>query len=252
MEKSDMNDEIEISVIAPCFNEEGNIEELCARMHAALSLLGKPFELICVDDASTDSTRETILAAEKKYDFLKGAFHEVNQGIPGGWATGSKVAKGRLIVTTDADLQYRPEDILPMYERFQKGDVEIVQGWRKSQVKRSAIRRFFTAGFSWILNFAFGMKLSDNKSGFLLMKKDLFIRLMEDKDRFFFFHHFIAVAACARGHKIAELPVTFDERFAGESYIRRPIVFSIKSGLDIPKAIWEYRIKNKPKKLEDE
>lgn len=240
----------EISVIAPCYNEEGNIDLLCKRIHQALLPLGKPFELVLVDDASVDLTKEKILEAEKGYDFVVGAFHQVNRGIVQGWRTGYETSKGRYLVTIDADLQYRPEDIASLYERITKGDSDMVQGWRRVQKQRSALRKTLTSGLSGLLNLVFKMNLKDNKSGFILYKRDVLGDVLNDDSMFYYFQHFVTIAAHAKGYRIVQLPVTFDQRYSGESFITKPFRFSLKAALDIPKAIWEYRIRKPGKRLE--
>jgi len=235
--------DIEISVIAPCYNEEGNIEVLCRRVKEALSPLNVPFELICVDDASTDATKNKIEKARKSFDFVKGVYHEINQGIVGGWKSGFKTSRGRFVVTIDSDLQYRPEDIVTMYNKAIEDDFDLVQGWREVQVQRSFARKFFTAGLSFLLNLIFRMKLKDNKSGFILYKREAFADILNYKSRFTYFQHFITIAAISKGYKIAQIPVTFDKRHSGQSFIASPIKFSYEAALDIPKAIYEYRIK---------
>jgi len=243
-------DEIEISVIAPCFNEEDNIEPLSRRLGDALSPLGVAFELICVDDASTDSTKQRIQQAQDKYDYVVGAFHDVNQGIVGGWRTGYEKSRGKYVVTIDADLQYRPEDIVTMYERINRGDADMVQGWRKVQVKRGLVRWIFTAGFSFLLNLVFWMRLKDNKSGFILYRRDVLGDLLDYRSSFAYFQHFITIAANSKGYRIQQVPVTFDQRHSGESFIQNPFKFSFQAALDIPKAIWEYRITRPHRKVE--
>jgi glycosyltransferase involved in cell wall biosynthesis len=240
-----LTDSIEISVVAPCFNEQDNIELLCDRVGKALSPLGVGFELICVDDASTDRTHEVIENAAKKFDFLVPAHHEVNQGIVGGWRTGLAESKGRYVATIDADLQYRPEDIVEMYRRIQKGDADLVQGWRESQPERGLLRKAMTGGLSVALNLIFGMKLKDNKSGFVLYTREAMEAVLTYRSNFTYFQHFITIAAHSKGYRIVQIPITFDPRNAGESFITHPFRFSVRVLLDMPKAIWEYRLSGK-------
>lgn len=243
-------DNIEISVVAPCYNEEGNIELLCKRVKEALSPLGVGFELICVDDASTDSTKSKIDIAEKKNDFVIGAYHKTNQGIVEGWRTGLNTSHGKYVATIDADLQYRPEDIVEMYYKAEQSKADLVQGWRQVQVERSLLRRFFTWSLSALLNLIFWMNLKDNKSGYILYRRDAFIDILGYKSNFRYFQHFITIAAIAKGYKIVQIPVTFDKRHSGESFIASPLKFSYEAAIDIPKAIYEYRLTNQKKKLE--
>ena len=237
----------EISVIAPCFNEEGNIAYLVRRVAESLEPLGVGYELICIDDCSTDDTLAKIRQAEAEHEFVRGAHHEKNGGIVKGWRTGYELSRGRMVVTIDADLQYRPEDMISMYEAIQADpEADLVQGWRQKQVERSAVRRFMTAGLSWLLNVTFGMKLRDNKSGYIMYKREVLGDLLTYAHHFRYFQHFVSIAANALKYRIIQVPVVFDRRHSGESFITNPWAFSFESALDIPRALWLFRI-HKPK-----
>lgn len=239
---------MELSIIAPCFNEQGNIDLLCRRVRDALEPLGASFELICIDDGSSDETKKAIETAQETYPFVVGAFHEKNQGIVGGWNTGCEVSRGAYLVTIDADLQYRPEDIPLLLETMKSGDVDMVQGWRNVQVKRGWLRRFLTGALSVMLNLLFGMRLHDNKSGFILYRREVLGDLLVHRFEFNHFQHFIAIAAHAAGYRIAEVPVTFDERNWGTSFIQNPLRFSLKVAPEFFKAVVAFRLR-KPKSL---
>ena len=243
-------EDIQLSIIAPCFNEEGNIELLCERVGQALAPGDLGFELILVDDASTDQTAAAIRAAQERFDFVAGAFHEKNQGIVGGWKTGQAHSRGRFLVTIDADLQYRPEDITLLYDQALQTGADMVQGWRQTQVKRGLMRRALTSGLSVALNLAFGMWLKDNKSGFVLYKRDVMGDVLGQAKKFDHFQHFITIAAHARGYTIKQVPVTFDERNWGESFIQNPIRFSVKVLPEFWIAFVEFRLKRSQKRLE--
>ena len=242
--------DIEISVIVPCYNEEGNILPLCRRIQEVLSPLHLGFELICVDDGSTDRTAEAIRRAQDQFAFLRGAYHERNGGIAKGWHTGFEKSRGRYVVTMDADLQYRPEDIVTLYERIKQGDIDLVQGWRKGQPDRGPLRKVLSSGLSLLLNVAFGTRLKDNKSGFILYRREVFGDLVQYRRKFKLFQHFVTVAAHARGYRIVQEPVRFDRRTWGESFIHSPFRFSAEVMFEFGKAMYEFRLKGPPSKRE--
>lgn len=239
-----MND-IEISVITPCYNEEGNILPLCRRINEALAPLGLGFEMICVDDGSKDHTADMIREAQKEYPFLTGVYKDTNQGIVAGWYAGYEKSRGRYVVTIDADLQYRPENIVDLYRRMQQGGADMVQGRRQSQVDQGLVRWVLSLGLSSLLNLTFGMRLKDNKSGFILYRREVLGDLLRYHSTFNLFQHFITIAAHSRGFTIVQEPVPFDRRKWGKSFIQNPLRFSWRVMGEFGRAIYEFRLKQR-------
>jgi len=231
-----------LSIIAPCYNEEGNVAELARRIAGLQDQTDVPLELICVDDGSRDDTWRQIQQSRRQYDFVVPVRHPANAGIVAGWRSGLAACRYEHVVTIDADLQYRPSDILALADRMQKGDVDLVQGARVEEVQRSALRRFITAGFSFLLNWLFGMHLQDNKSGFILYRKEVMADIMQFSDPYLYFQHFVAVAAHGLGYRIAQVPVVFDPRHAGQSFITNPLRMSLRALRDLPRAVWDFRL----------
>ena len=140
---------IELSVIVPCYNEELNLPELVVRVLRVFESGGIHGELVLVDDCSKDSTARVIREQElANPGVVVGVFHRQNQGIAGGWRSGTLAARGANVAIIDADLQYQPEDILRLYRVLMDRSVDVVQGWRSaismsfsSIMKYSAIER---------------------------------------------------------------------------------------------------------------
>jgi len=229
------------SVIVPCFNEEDNIALLVDRTNQAFSKHDINGEIVLVDDGSTDRTRQKIQEAIEANNNVKGVFHEINRGIVEGWRSGLEASEGAYVVTIDADLQYQPEDVPRLYKEVENSDWDLVQGWRRFSKENHVIRHILSVGLSIMLNLLFGMWLKDIKSGFILYKREVFRDIMNYKRDYLVFQHFITIAAHAKGYRITQIPVTFERRHAGESFITRPLSFSIKVLRDIPKALAEYR-----------
>lgn len=232
-----------LSIIAPCFNEQDNVAELARRIDLVdRSLPDVRCELVLIDDGSRDDTWLAIQRARAQYPFIVPVRHYGNAGIVAGWKSGLAAASGEFVLTIDADLQYKPEDIPAMLAAFREHDIDLVQGARVVEQERSAIRRFFTGGLSSILNLLFGMHLKDNKSGFILYRYAVLQDILQIADKFRYFQHFIGVAAHAAGYRIFEVPIVFAPRHAGESFIRQPWRFAMRAALDMPRAIWEFRL----------
>lgn len=232
---------LELSVIVPCFNEEENLPLLTQRMVDALAGDQIDAEIILVDDASRDQTKKIIKEQEKKYKNVVGVYHEVNKGIVGGWRSGLEAAKGKFVVTIDADLQYLPEDVPRLYAEAKTDRWDLVQGWRQFSRDNHFIRFFLSVALSGFLNLLFGMWLKDIKSGFILYRKEVFIDIMDYKRDYQMFQHFVTIAANAKGYRINQIPVAFERRNAGESFITQPFWFSVRVLKEIPAALAEYR-----------
>lgn len=232
----------DLSIIIPCFNEEGALPQLAERVASLKGRLDWTFELILIDDGSTDGTWREIQTARERHAFVSPVRHETNRGIVVGWHSGLAAARGEYVVTMDADLQYRPEDIIELKQKLEATGAQVVQGARVREPERSALRRFLTAGLSWLLNMLFGMKLKDNKSGFLLCRREVFADILNTRFTYRYFQNFIGVAVHGKGYSIAEVPVTFDPRVAGESFMAHPLRFALASIRDLPPAFWEFRL----------
>lgn len=244
---------MELSIVVPCYNEEENIHLLVSRIIQALDeieALKGHYEIVLVNDGSKDQTGTVIESVAKQFPCIVPCHHSVNQGIVSGWRTGFKASKGRFVMTTDADLQYLPEDIPRLYQEAQNHSCDLVQGWRKEH-REGGLRAILSVGLSLMLNFLFGMNLKDIKSGFILYRRECFEKILDYKGNYYFFQHFITVSGHAYGFSIRQVPIVFDRRNAGTSFIQSPFRFSLKALHDIPIALWEYRFKrNRLKKTE--
>lgn len=218
-----------LTVLAPCLNEEDNIAVLADRTLAVLDTLGVSGELLLVDDGSTDHTWEAIIRCQDADVRVRGIRHESNQGIEGAWRTGLGAATGELVCLIDADLQNRPEDIPGLYRKYLRELPDMVQGVRHAVVGARS-RRVFSRGLNVLLNLAFRMRLRDNKSGFLLARRDMLVRLLGHRYRYRYFQSFIGAAAGTLDLTIAEVDTPFEQRHGGKSFLSRfPIVVSART-----------------------
>ncbi len=234
-----------LSVIVPCFNEEKNLPLLVNRINQSVGQSSIPAEIVLVNDGSRDATGSVIDRLAKQFDNVRPVHHPVNQGIVAGWRSGLNAAGGAWVLTTDADLQYAPEDIPALYREMEQGSWDLVQGWRKDREDKSRTRELLSVGLSRVLQWTFSMDLQDVKSGFVLYRKEVFADILDFRQSYFSFQSLITVAAHFKGYRIRQVPITFYRRHAGESFIRRPLWFSMKAATDLPKAFYEYRIQKR-------
>ncbi len=234
-----------LSVVVPCFNEEKNLPVLVNRINQALGSAGIAGEIVLVNDGSRDGTGAVIDQLSRQFQNVRGVHHPVNRGIVEGWRSGLGASRGDLVLTTDADLQYAPEDVPALYREMIAGDWDLVQGWRRDREEPDRIRDFLSVGLSRILQWIFSMDLQDVKSGFICYKKDVFRDILDYRQEYFSFQSLVTVAAHFKGYRIRQVPITFFRRHAGESFIKRPLIFSLRAATDLPKAFYEYRIRKR-------
>jgi phenylacetate-CoA ligase len=234
-----------LSVIAPCFNEEGNIREFALRVLKVFETGSIQGELILVNDGSKDRTGEFADALAKEFvPRIQVKHHSKNRGLEGGWRTGCEVARGEFVCIIDSDLQYQPEDILRLFDLMKSDPHIIAQGVRDTIGKLSGYRYVMSRALNLLLNSAFSMKLKDNKSGFFVTRRENLSAILTHEYPYRYYQILIMVAAHCRGIEIKELEVPFLRRQAGASFIPR-IPFRVISGclIDLGRGLIEFRLR---------
>jgi phenylacetate-CoA ligase len=240
---------LDLSIIVPCFNEELNLPELTQRVLNTLDTGKLSGELVLVDDGSQDGTarviREQMLLFPGR---VVGVFHRGNKGLAAAWRSGADKSRGASVAVIDADLQYRPEDVLRLYGKLTESSVDVVQGWRSPVGREGGTRYWLSRGLNTILNTTFGMNLRDNKSGFICCAREVLLDLLTYTGSYAYWQSFIMVAAHAKGYTYTEVETLFENRKQGKSFLDGTHAFKVSAinTLDISKALWEYRIKAEP------
>lgn len=234
---------MDLSIIVPCLNEEKNLNLLVDRINKTVSKNKIKAEIILVNDGSTDNSQEVMVQLSKQHSNLIVVKHDKREGIAKAWKSGLKACSGKCVLTTDADMQYLPEDIPKLYFEVLKGS-DIVQGWRVEVLDGLKLRRVQSLMFSGLLNLIFSLKLKDAKSGFIIYQKNVFEDILTYKMNYIHFHQLITIAARSKNYKIKQLPVIFVKRNAGKSFLTDlPIKHIVYSIFDIVKALFEYKFK---------
>lgn len=241
---------LDLSVVVPCFNEELNIPELTQRVLGMFDTGGLRGELVLVDDGSSDGTARVIREHSQADARVVGLFHRVNRGMAGAWRTGCHAARGAHVAIIDADLQYQPEDVLRLYRTLMDSSVDVVQGWRSSVGRERGGRYNLSRGYNTILNTAFGMKLRDNKSGFVCCAREVIQDLLTYTGRYSYWQSFIMVAAHVKGYSYKEVEAVFEERKQGQSFLEgHALRAAARCLVDVGTALWEYRVLTQPHDL---
>jgi len=204
-----MNDETPyISLVIPAYNEQENIPVLLQRVEKALMQIGRPFEVIIVDDGSTDRTPQLLEEGMLRHPWLRVLRMSRNSGQSAAFDAGFKAARGQLIATIDADLQNDPEEIprlLPMLEGY-----DMITGWRKDR-HDSAFRRWQTRMANRIRNWLSDETIQDSASSLKIYRR----HCLEGIFLFTGAHRFMPTLVKMRGYTVLETPVKHSPRFAG-------------------------------------
>jgi glycosyltransferase involved in cell wall biosynthesis len=200
-----------LSVVVPAMNEEGNIPALHRAIADVLDATAITFELILVDDGSTDGTWQAIEALSARDRRVVGLRHRRNFGKARGLATGFSVASGGLVLTMDADLQDDPAEIPRFVAKLDEG-FDLVSGWkqrRQDPMGKTLPSRVFNATVRTVS----GVPLHDFNCGFKIYRADVVrnIRLYGE------LHRFTPVLAHAEGFRVGELTVRHHPRRWGAS-----------------------------------
>ena len=202
----------EISVVIPIFNEAPNLEQLHRELTAALEPAGRSYELIFVDDGSTDGSFDTLRALHARDPRVGVIQFRRNFGQTAAFAAGFAAARGRVIVTSDGDLQNDPRDIPAMVARLDAG-FDIVCGWRKDRKDAWLSRRLPSFLANRLISWATGVRLNDYGCSLKVFRAEVVkpLRLYGEM------HRFLPALASEMGVRIDERPVNHRARIHGRS-----------------------------------
>jgi len=235
----------ELTVIAPCFNEAQNLVELCERLVKTFRVNNINGEVVLVNDGSSDGTVVVMNKLLKKYrNQISVLHHEKNRGIAAAWRTGLNAAESVYVCLIDSDLQSLPEDVGKLYEELRSSGADVVQGWRNhvGVPRENLFRHILSRGLNHILNVLFGMRSKDNKSAFMLCRKEVMREILDYRFKYNYPQTLIGVSAFTKGFLVHEAETLFEPRRAGRSFLSGvPIWVSVLTLADVAKGFFEFR-----------
>lgn len=201
-----------LSALIPVYNEEENLVALGAEVSGALDKLGKPYEVILVDDGSKDGSWKLLMELTQKYKNFKAVRLGRNAGQTAAMLAGIQHAQGELIVCLDADMQNDARDVPKLIAKMEEG-YDCVSGWRKDRQDRFLDRKLPSMIANGFISRVTGVKLHDYGCTLKLYKAEYLkpLRLYGEM------HRFVPALAGFLGAKVAEVPVNHRARTAGVS-----------------------------------
>ena len=201
----------EISVVIPLRDEELNVGPLYEELTATLRAVGRPYEIILVDDGSEDLTFDRLAGIQAHDPVVRVIRFERNFGQTAAFAAGFAHARGRFVVTSDGDLQNDPADIPRMLDLARTHD--IVVGWRKNRQDAFLTRHVPSVVANYLLAFATGIRLHDNGCSLKVFRAEVVkpLRLRHGM------HRYLPALASQLGPRVTEVVVHHRPRVHGRS-----------------------------------
>jgi glycosyltransferase involved in cell wall biosynthesis len=202
---------MDISVVVPLYNEEGSLKELHQQLRTALSRVSNRYEIIFIDDGSTDRSFEALRSLKRFDNRVKIVRFRRNYGKSAALSVGFQQAQGNIVVTMDADLQDDPAEIPSLVKRINEG-FDLVSGWKKKRrdpISKTIPSRFF----NFITSMMTGIKIHDFNCGLKAYKKDV-VKTVKVYGEL---HRYVPVLAHWEGFKIGEMVVNHRPRKYGKT-----------------------------------
>jgi len=205
--------DIVLSIVVPIHNEEPSILPLYDRLTTVLMKLRRPWEIIFVDDASTDRSCELLVNLVQTDPHLKVIRLRRNFGQTAALAAGFDESRGQIVIAMDGDLQHAPEDIPALLSKIDEG-YDIASGWRKERVDNAITRKIPSRVANWMMSKASGIELRDFGTTFKAYRAEV----LKDVHLYGELHRFIPALASFYGARVAEVPIQNTPRAAGASH----------------------------------
>ncbi len=202
-----------LSIVIPIHNEEPSILPLYDRLTRVMEGLRKPYEILFVDDASTDRSFDLLANLVETDARLKVIRLRRNFGQTAALSAGFDEAQGSVIISLDGDLQHAPEDIPALLQKIDEG-YDIASGWRKNRVDNAITRKFPSRIANWLMAKASGVDLRDFGTTFKAYRAEV----IKEVNLYGELHRFIPALASFYGARIVEVPIRNIPRANGASH----------------------------------
>ena len=229
-----------VSFVVPIFNEKESIEPLCLAIHAAMEPTDYLFEIILVNDGSSDDSWQEISRISLEYKNLVGLDLNTNYGQSSALSAGIDQADGELIVLMDGDMQNDPADVPMMLDTLKEKDCDVVSGERIHRKDATLSRRVPSRIANFFIRLITGVKLRDYGCALRVFRRDIAINLGLYGE----LHRFIPVLAVLQGARMEQVPVRHHSRKFGKSKYGMRRTFRVIS--DLLLIVFFKRYQNRP------
>lgn len=202
---------LDLSIIIPAHNEAGNLQDLCRQIFVEVKKITSKFEVIIIDDGSTDNSWEILKKIKSKQPLLKAFSLRRQSGQTAALMTGFSHAQGKIIITLDADLQHDPKDIPNLLKALTPG-IDVVSGHRDI-TQRPLINRFISQVEQFLIHLILGIKVKDSSISPNAYRREVF----QDINLFGEMHRYLIPIILWRGFKVKSIPVVINQRQIGTS-----------------------------------
>lgn len=224
-----------VAVLVPAKDEAENLPEFIRQCGESLPALGVPFEVVVVDDGSTDSTADVLAELADATPWLSVVTHRRQRGIADALRSATDASRGDILVFYPADLQYLPAEIPALVQPILAGEADIVTGTKQGKYEKALVSAVYNGMSRWL----FGVRVAD-LNGVKAYRREVMANVPMRPD----WHRFMVVIAAAEGHRLASVPVTLHPRQAGVSkFTWRRIPVGV---LDLVSVWFQLRFGRKP------
>jgi glycosyltransferase involved in cell wall biosynthesis len=205
-------EEVDVSVLIPVLNEAETVQELASRVADVLDRLGRTFEIVFVDDGSSDGTSRRVREARERDPRVKLVRLRRNFGKAAALCAGFDHCNGRIVVTMDGDLQDDPEEIPRLLSKLEDEELDLVSGWKRRR-QDPASKRLPSRLFNWVTRQLAQVDLHDFNCGFKAYRREVLAEIAVYGE----LHRYIPVLASRRGFSVGEIQVNHHPRRHGRS-----------------------------------
>jgi glycosyltransferase involved in cell wall biosynthesis len=205
------------SVVVPAHNESSNLPKLVEGLERVLRREHMPFEIIIVNDNSTDDSEQVLLRLSKKFKELRHITRKTNPGVGNAKREGFGAARGKFIITLDGDLSHDPSELPKLLEK--RDSYDVVCGSRyveKGRADMTLSRKMISGAFNLFFRLLIGIKIKDFTSGYRVIRRGVIKKLRLESGTFGIYIE-IPLKAHIYGFRLCEVPITYHKRQAGVS-----------------------------------
>jgi glycosyltransferase involved in cell wall biosynthesis len=210
-----------VSLVLPAWNEEDGLrtaieEAIDSLEHLVADGRAEAFEIIVVDDGSTDGTARVAAALADEHASVRVCTHAVNRGVGAGLRTGLAAATGTYVVSTDSDMPVDLAAVGPALDLLERRGADLVAGRRNERRDDGPVRWIATAGYDVLVSLAFGVRVDDVNFAFKVARSDL-LRSLDLRSEGPFIDAELVILAVVGGHRVEVVPMDYRPRVYGES-----------------------------------